>query len=49
MLEGMIAAMPGLVTVLLIVLITRFFIRVLAILFDRIRSGQLGAGGMRRP
>ena len=36
MLEGMIAAMPGLVTVLLIVVITRFFIKMLAILFDRI-------------
>ena len=51
MLEGMIAAMPGLVTVLLIVLITRFFIRVLAILFgDRIERGQLRVQGcMRRP
>ncbi|WP_281705712.1 mechanosensitive ion channel family protein [Aeromonas taiwanensis] len=46
MLEGMIAAMPGLVTVLLIVLITRFFIRMLAILFDRIEHGQLRVQGL---
>lgn len=46
MLEGIIAAMPGLVTVLLIVLITRFFIKMLAILFDRIENGQLRVQGL---
>lgn len=46
MLEGMIAAMPGLVTVLLIVAITRFFIRMLAILFDRIEQGQFRVQGL---
>lgn len=46
MLEGMIAAMPGLVTVLLIVIITRFFIRMLAILFDRIERGQFRVQGL---
>ncbi len=46
MLEGMIAAMPGLVTVLLIVVITRFFIKMLAILFDRIERGQFRVQGL---
>ncbi|WP_338887403.1 mechanosensitive ion channel family protein [Aeromonas rivipollensis] len=46
MLEGMIAAMPGLVTVVLIVIITRFFIRMLAILFDRIERGQFRVQGL---
>ncbi len=46
MLEGMIAAMPGLVTVMLIVIITRFFIRMLAILFDRIERGQFRVQGL---
>ena len=42
----MIAAMPGLVTVLLIVVITRFFIKMLAILFDRIERGQFRVQGL---
>ncbi|WP_349921822.1 mechanosensitive ion channel family protein [Aeromonas veronii] len=46
MLEGIIAAMPGLVTVLLIIVITRFFIRMLAILFDRIERGQFRLQGL---
>ncbi len=46
MLEGIIAAMPGLVTVMLIVIITRFFIKMLAILFDRIENGQLRVQGV---
>ena len=46
MLEGMIAAMPGLVTVLLIVVITRFFIKMWAILFDRIERGQFRVQGL---
>lgn len=46
MLEGIIAAMPGLVTVLLIAVITRFFIRMLAILFNRIENGQFRVQGL---
>ena len=46
MLEGMISAMPGLVTVLLIIVITRFFIRMLAIVFDRIERGQFRVQGL---
>ncbi|MFC5707933.1 mechanosensitive ion channel family protein [Aeromonas eucrenophila] len=46
MLEGSIAAMPGLVTVLLIVIITRFFIKMLALLFDRVENGQLRVQGV---
>lgn len=46
MLEGMVAAMPGLVTVLLIIIITRVFIRMLAIFFDRIENGQFRVQGL---
>ena len=46
MLEGIMAAMPGLVTVLLIFVITRLFIRMLAIVFDRIERGQFRVQGL---
>ncbi|MCS3455650.1 small-conductance mechanosensitive channel [Aeromonas sp. BIGb0405] len=46
MLEGIMAAMPGLVTVLLIFVMTRLFIRMLGIIFDRIERGQLRMQGL---
>lgn len=46
MLEGIMAAMPGLVTVMLIFVMTRLFIRMLAIIFDRIERGQLRMQGL---
>jgi small-conductance mechanosensitive channel len=46
MLDGIMAAMPGLVTVMLIFVMTRVFIRMLAIIFDRVERGQLRMQGL---
>lgn len=46
LLEGGLAALPGLATVLIIVVVTRFFIRLLGLLFDRVQRGQVEIQGL---
>ncbi|WP_421186878.1 mechanosensitive ion channel family protein [Aeromonas enteropelogenes] len=45
-LSGMISAMPGLATVLVIFVLTKLFIRMLAVIFKRIERGQLRVQGL---
>lgn len=46
LLEGVLAALPGLATVFIIVVITRAFIRLLGLLFDRVQRGQVQIQGL---